>query len=85
MRSVSAPPENLSAEQRLERDRALIESLLASRGDFPRSRTMRLLLSKRGQLGLTLAAAALMAYRPAAGRRLLEWIPAAQSMLRHLR
>jgi hypothetical protein len=46
---------------------------------------MRLLLDPRGRLGLTLAAAALLAFKPQAGARLLRWIPAAQSVLRHLR
>jgi hypothetical protein len=82
---VSTPPERVSAEERLERDRALIESLLAQQRAFPRSRTMRLLLDRRGRLGLTLAAAALLAFKPQAGARLLRWIPAAQSVLRHLR
>jgi hypothetical protein len=82
---VSAPPEGSSAEDRLERDRALIESLLTQQRDFPRSRTMRLLLDRRGRLGLTLAAAALLAFKPQAGVRLLRWVPAAHSLLRHLR
>jgi hypothetical protein len=82
---VSAPPERLSAEERLERDRALIESLLAQQREFPRSRTMRLLLDRRGRLGLTLAAAALLALKPQAGVRLLRWVPAAQTLLRQLR
>ena len=82
---MSAPPELLSAQERLDRDRALIESLLERERSFPRSRTMRLLLDGRGKLGLTLAAAALLAYRPATGLRLLRWLPAAQSLLRTLR
>ena len=82
---MSAPPELLSAEERLERDRALIESLLERQRTFPRSRTMRLLLDRRGKVGLTLAAAALLALRPEAGLRLLSWLPAAQSLLRNLR
>lgn len=82
---MSAPPEHLSAPERLERDRALIESLLERQRTFPRSRTMRLLLDRRGKVGLTLAAAALLAFRPAVGMRLLRWLPAAHSFLRHLR
>jgi hypothetical protein len=46
---------------------------------------MRFLLDGRGQLGLTLAAAALLAFKPQAGMRLLRWVPAAHSLLRHLR
>jgi hypothetical protein len=82
---VSVPPEPLSARESLERDRALIESLLERQRAFPRSRTMRFLLDGRGQLGLTLAAAALLAFKPQAGMRLLRWVPAAHSLLRHLR
>jgi hypothetical protein len=82
---VSAPPEHLSAVERLERDRALIESMLEQQRTFPRSRTMRALLDGRGKLGLTLAAAALLAFKPTAGRQLLRWLPAAQSLLRYLR
>jgi hypothetical protein len=82
---VSALPEHLTAEERLERDRALIESLLARQREFPRSRTMRALLAGRGKLGLTLATVALLAIKPAAGRQLLRWLPAARTLLRHLR
>ncbi|HJS21562.1 MAG TPA: hypothetical protein VJ764_02815 [Steroidobacteraceae bacterium] len=82
---MSAPHERLSAEESLARDRALIESLLERQRQFPRSRTMRLLLDDRGRLGLTLAAVALLAFKPQAGLRLLRWVPAAQALLRHLR
>ena len=82
---MSALPERLTAEERLERDRALIESLLERQRAFPRSRTMRALLAGRGKLGLAVATAALLAFKPAAGRQLLRWLPAAQSLLRHLR
>jgi hypothetical protein len=82
---VSAQPERLTAQERLERDRAVIESMLERKRAFPRSRTMRALLDGRGKIGLTLAAAALLAFKPAAGRQLLRWLPAAQSLLRHLR
>ncbi len=82
---MSAPPERLSAEARLERDRALIESLLVQQRAFPRSRTMRVLLAGRGKVGLTLATAALLAFRPQAGLRVLRWMPAAQTLLRYLR
>lgn len=82
---MSAPRELLSAEESLRRDRALIESLLEQRREFPRSRTMRLLLDGRGRLGLTLAAAALLAFKPQVGLRLLRWVPAAHTLLRQLR
>ena len=82
---MSAPPERLSAEESLERDRALIESLLERERQFPRSRTMRLLLNGGGGLGLTLAAAALLAVKPQAGMRLLRWVPVAKTLLRQLR
>lgn len=82
---MSVPPERLSAEESLERDRALIESLLERERQFPRSRTMRLLLDGRGGLGLTLAAAALLAFKPQAGMRLLRWVPVAKTLLRQLR
>jgi hypothetical protein len=82
---VSAPPEPLSAAERLERDRALIESLLEQQRTFPRSRTMRLLLSGRGQFALALATAALLAFKPAAARGVLRWLPAAHTLLRQLR
>jgi hypothetical protein len=82
---VSAPPERLSAEESLARDRAMIESLLERQGEFPRSRTMRMLLDGRGKLGLTLAAAALLAFKPQAGMRLLRWVPVARTVLRQLR
>jgi hypothetical protein len=46
---------------------------------------MRLLLDGRGRLGLTLAAAALLAFKPQVGLRLLRWVPAAHTLLRQLR
>jgi hypothetical protein len=46
---------------------------------------MRLLLDGRGALGLTLAAAALLAFKPQAGMRLLRWMPVAKTLLRQLR
>jgi hypothetical protein len=46
---------------------------------------MRLLLDGRGALGLTLASAALLAFKPQAGMRLLRWMPVAKTLLRQLR
>ncbi len=82
---MNAQPEPRTAQERLERDRAQIESLLAGQRAFPRSRTMRLLLDGRGKLGLTVIATVLLALRPAAGARLLRLMPVANSLLRRLR